>query len=303
MTEARPPFLDEILAPGSYGFLALDLAFKDERDLPGLLRYKLESVLPRGVEGLRYFFRRIPRTRRILVALVKQPVPESFSPSRTALPFVLQIREKDGREIVWVSRNASYLVRYEGGTLASVEVLARGAERDAEARMDAGGALPERREALAYGPSVQQAIGREDLAWKIASAALGLALAAQLAFAAANAVATRSARLGTLEEQISVLSRQAREHASAAAAAPDTGLQSRADEIQASVSRRWISGYFLEKWSLKAGLLRLEGWGPNALNLLASLRGDSVLAKLDLASRKDEEGYEVFAFEGEVGDD
>jgi hypothetical protein len=311
MPKALRPSLDEALAPGSYSFLILELAFKNERDLPGLVRYRLESILPRGVEGLRYYFRRIGRTSRFLVTLVKEPMSESFAPSRTTLPFALTIPEVDDREIVWVSRNASYAARYEAGLLVSVEASAETAAGPVAAALGgsatAGGTPPLRREALRTGPSVQQAIGRDDLVWKAVAAALGMALAAQLAFAAVQVLATREARLAALNKQTAVLAKLTAAGPDSAAgpdlAVPDTGLQTRAAEIQRRVSRQWKPGYCLEKLSLKAGALRLEGWGPEALGLLASLRADLDLAALELASRKEEKGFEVFVFEGEVGDD
>jgi hypothetical protein len=308
MPDSRRAPLDEALPLGSYGFLVLELAFKDERDLPGLVRYRLESVLPRGVDGLRYCFRRVGRRGRLLVTLVKEPAPATFDPARTALPFALRLPDGKTGDIVWVSRNANFLARYEDGLLASVEVAAggeravagRGADEDSSAAV---GARAERRDAPSPGASAQQPIGRDDLAWKIAAAALGIALATQLALTAVQAVAAREARLAALGDQIAVLSTSASADPGQAAAAPDTGLQTLADETQKSVSRRWKAGYYLEAWSMKAGVLRLEGWGPEALSLLSALRVDPRLARLELASRKDEEGYEAFAFEGKVGDD
>jgi hypothetical protein len=312
MPEARRPAIDEALALGSYGFIVLELAYGDERDLSGLVRYRLEGVLPRGIEGLRYYFRRIGRTKRFIVTLVKEPAPELFVPARTCLPFALQRPEGAGRTVEWVSRNATFVARYDDRNLASVEAVAKdeegaAADRPAPVGQDAEVPTPERRAALSSGPSLQQPLGREDLVWKIAAAALGLALAAQLAFVGGQAISTRESRLASLGEQIAVLSKFAvadsGQGAAAGPVAPDTGLQSRADEIQQSVSRRWLAGCYLEKWKLKAGVLRLEGWGPDALKLLASLRSDPELAALELASRKEEGGYETFAFEGKVGHD
>jgi hypothetical protein len=301
MTKSRRVGLDEALAPGSYRLLILELAFKDERDLPGLVRYRLEGLLPRGLEGLRHCFRRIGRTGRFLVTLIKEPLPESFAVARTALPFPLRIDGRGGRRIDWISHNATYAARYEEGLLASVEVASGGAiDRSDGPPPEA--APPERRDAIASGPGVQEAVGRTDAAWKIAAAALGLALAAQLALGAARAVEAREARLDSLNERIAELTALGGAD-SVRTTAPDLGLQARADEIQRSVSSRWRPGSYLVKWSLAADKLRLEGWGPDALALLASLRADPALVGLELASRADEKGYESFAFEGKVADD
>lgn len=301
MTKPRRVGLDEALAPGSYRLLLLELAFKDERDLPGLVRYRLEGILPRGLQGLRHYFRRIGRSGRFLVTLVKEPVPESFAAARTALPFPLRIDGRGGRDIEWVSHNATYATRYEEGLLASVEVAFGGAT-DRSDGPPPGDRPPERRDAISSGPGVHEAVGRKDAAWRIAAAALGIALAAQLALGAAREVRAREARLGSLNERIAQLAALGGA-GSAQTAAPDLGLQARADEIQRSVSSRWRPGSYLAKWSLAAAKLRLEGWGPDALALLTSLRADPALAGLELASRSGEEGYEAFAFEGRVADD
>jgi len=299
MPEAGRVPLDEALPLPSFSFLVLDLAFRNERDLPGLIRYKLEGVLPRGLEGIRFFFRRVGKTRRFLVTLVKEPVPQGFVPTKVALPFALSIGDRDVRELQWVSHNAIYRTGYGGGFLASVQARAKD-EADFD-RPD--GARIERRDAPAGGQSVQESSGRHDLVWRIAAAALGLILAAQLAVVVVRGIATREARLRSLEERIAVLSGRAGAAEASGAAARDLGLQSRARDIQRRVSLRWKPGYYLERWSMKGRRLRLEGWGPSALALLASLRSDPALAKLDPVSRKSEKGYETFAFEGEVGDD
>lgn len=301
MPKSRRVGLDEALAPGSYRLLVLELVFKDERDLPGLVRQRLERLLPRGLEGMRHCFRRIGRTGRFLVTLIKEPVPVSFAAARVYLPFALRIAERGERGIDWVSRNATFIVRYVEGLLESVRIASDGAAgRDDAGRADAPSA--ERRDAIYRGPSVQQAVARGDAGRRIAAAALGLALAAQLALGAARAVAAREARLDALEERIAELAALGGAE-SGRTTAIDPGLQTKADEIQRSVASRWKPGFYLAKWSLAAGELRLEGWGPDALDLLASLRADPALAGLGLASRADEKGYESFAFEGKVESD
>jgi hypothetical protein len=288
MPRSRRVALDDALDPGSFRFLVLELAFRNERDLPGLLRHRLGLLLPRGLEGMRFCFRRIGRAGRLLVTLIKEPVPASFVPARTALPFPLRIADRGARGIAWISRNATYLARYEGGLLASVE--------------GEGAPSEERREASTAGPSVQEAVGGTNAAWRAAAAALGVALASRLALEAARAIGTRADELDSLDARISELTALGCDE-SERARARDLGLQSRADEIQGGVTSRWRKGYYLTKWSLAGDTLRIEGWGPDALALLASLRIDPALSGLELASMAEEKDYEVFAFEGKVADD
>ncbi len=299
MPRAMIARIDEALPPASYNFILVELAFRDEADVPGLLRYKLESVLPRGLEGLTYFFRRIGRTRRFLVTLVKEPAPLSFSPERTRLPFELRLPGKEDREIEWEAGSVSFLTRYDKGCLTAVESRAGVADRsdpDMSRRFV-------RREAPRRGPAIQQSVGRGELVWKISALALAFGLAAQVAILVFGSLSSRETKLASLEEQIAILSRNAPTEGSPMAGSASLGLQSRADDVFQSVSSKWKLGFYLTKWSLKGSHLRLEGWGPNALSLLSSLRGDPYLAALELASRKDSEGYELFAFEGEVADD
>jgi hypothetical protein len=294
MPKRRYPCLDEIFSMGSYSFLVLDFTFANARDLPGLMRYRLESVLPRGIEGLGYFFRQIGRSRRFLVTLIKKPIPDSTNLVRIALPFPLHIPERGIRVIQWHSYTADYNARYEEGLLATVASVPNGQDVDADS------SCIERRDAITPGPSVQQPIGHGDKIWRIAVVALIIALMAQLSFAAKQAMGSREARLNSLNEQLSILSKFSASETKQAATAHDTGLQTHADRIQKSVSRRWKTGYSLAKWSLSNRVLRLEGWGPDALVLLSSLRADPLLAGLELASRTSEDGYDVYIFEGEV---
>jgi hypothetical protein len=300
MPKAASQRLDEVLAPSAYRFLVLELVVKDERDVPGLIRYKLEELLPRGLEGFRCFFRRIGTSRRFLVTLIRNPIPDAVEAEKLRLPFALTIPATERRAILWTAREASSLVRYEGGRLVSIETYAADESHSA---VFSDGPL-EQRIALTKGLCIQGTAGRVIL-WKITAALLGLSLACQLALAAAGAYTSRESKLAALEEAIAVIERRVGGDplAMLSASAGESGLQSRADEVFRRLSTRWEDGCYLSAFKLKGSKLKLEGWGTNALTLLGSLRSDPSLAGLELSSRKYHSGYETFIFEGELRDD
>lgn len=297
MTSARSRRLDATLPVASYRFLVLELNFKKEGDIPGLLRYKLESMLPRGLTGLRWFHRRIGKTRRFLITLVKEPLPPSFAQDRTRLPFALTIQEKTTRAILWKAASDSFFARYDGGCLLSVEPRSQSNNRAEQFNASE----IETRDALENGPVMHKKPGSADRVWILCAVFFAMGIIAQISVSAAGELAVRQSRLAVLEEELAILSRSV--SINGQPLAESAGLQSKADTIYSSMSSRWKPGYYLSTWNLKERRLRIEGWGPNALSLLASLRVDPELAGLELTSRKESGGYELFAFEGVLVDD
>lgn len=289
--------IDEALAPSEYRFLVLELVVKDERDVPGLVRYKLEELLPRGLDGISFFYRRIGACGRYLATLVKNPIPPSIDARRLRLPFALTTGGKGKRSILWSAREVSFLVRYEGGRLVSIETCAADADRSSGLDDEP----VERRSALSSGPCIQMTVG-PFLLWKTAALVLGAALVVQLAFLGLGAYTSRQARLSALEEEIALIERRTIPDASSVSigANAETGLQSRAVEVFRKLSDRWDGRSYLSAFKLKGSKIRLEGWGPNALALLGSLRSDPAFSSLELSSRKYNKSYEIFIFEGEV---
>jgi hypothetical protein len=263
---------------------------------PGLVRTSLKSFF-RGDSMASVFF-----TGELEPAALSGDTCQKSDPvfnrcRKLRLPFATGIASRDRRAILWTAREASFLVRYEGGRLVSIESCAV----DADRLSGLDDEPVERRSALSSGPCIQMTAGAS-LLWKTAALALGVALVVQLAFLGLGAYSSRQARLSALEEEIALIERRTIPDVSSVsiAANAETGLQSRAEEVFRKLSSRWDGRSYLSAFKLKGSKLRLEGWGPNALALLGSLRSDPAFSSLELSSRKYNKSYEIFIFEGEV---
>jgi hypothetical protein len=112
--------LNELLDPSSYSFAVLELNYKDESDIHGLIRNELDLMLPHGIDGTAFFFQRIGHSKRFIVTLIKKPVPDTVLPKRTVFFFPLTINECDTCMKEYRTGDLEYKVEYEGGLLKSV---------------------------------------------------------------------------------------------------------------------------------------------------------------------------------------
>ena len=291
--------VDILLKGASHQFLLLELVFRNEQDLPGIVERAIDVSLPHGIEGFRHFYARIGKSRRFLITLVHEPLPMDFSPADASLPFLLKLREKRDAEIWWQSEGGGYLVRYESGLAVSVRRKERGepdAMRDDEPE-------PEFREPLHHGPKLQSNFKAERTRWQLIAAVLGLGILLQLGIAAWFEIETRSAEVAVLTEQLAHLRKSGLKGTVSAQARSVPGIQMTASRVEASISSEWLGGYYLTGWSMKDRSLRLEGWGPSAVSLLGALKKTPLLRNLKLESMKTGSGTEFFVFTGDVDND
>lgn len=285
-------------------YLILDLAFKKEADLGGLIRFRLEALLPQGLEGYEHFFTRIGRSSSFLVTLVEAPLPPSFFAQKARLPFALEIPDKVPVLCQWRGPLGNEVVRYEGGLARELWFFTEAEQKELEALRLAQCGLEWRvREAANEGPMVQARLGGLGRLMPWLAAALFLFLLGQMALASWSAINAKTVRLGVLEQQLSLLAGSLGEEPDRRGEAVAKGLQLTAAKVQREIESRWRQDHFLTKWSFKERTLVLEGWGPDALGLLSSLRSSRTLRSLKPMTVKGGGGAEFFVFSGEVADD
>jgi hypothetical protein len=288
--------IHDLLPPSSYSFLVLELRFKNEADVPALVRSELDGLLPHGIGDNAFFFQRIGRSKRFMVTLIKPPLAEGFRPERVSLPFALTIGEKGPRSIAWDLGGRGFRVEYELGLAIAVVSWAR--DDQATDRPPADETLPP----FPGNPPIQCSPNRGSLLWRIAAASLAVSLAAQVALIAWQTLSLRSSRLAQLEGYLALLQRSGATQ-NAEKAADAGGYQLIAGELERRVASRWRDGFYLTAWTLKRDRLRLEGWGRGALGLLSSLKLDPSLRGLSLSSMKTQDGFDFFVFEGAIAND
>ena len=226
----------------------------------------------------------------MVVTLLKLPLPAGFRSDRASLPFALTVAERGTCVKHYESGTRSFTIEYEGGSLKSI------AQDDSE-ESEVSGRIEEARLTEADGPPIQFKIGGETLRWRIVAFTLAVALAAQIALIAANAIYIRSSRLAALEGYLSRLDASPlHARSSKAGKKEEAEYQDRAAELATLVSSSWKDGFFLTSWTLKAGKLRLEGWGQGALGLLSSLKSVPDLRGLSLSSMKNQQGIDFLHF-------
>jgi hypothetical protein len=303
MAEKKARAIDAVLDENQYQFFIFEIAYREEKDIPGIIRYKVDAILPHGLEGFSSYCRRIGNTKSFLVTIVREPIPADFRAEDVFLPFSLEIPEKASISIEWQGRGHSFLVHYDMGL--AVSVYLEGAAKG-ELRQDRGSEVhwaSEIRALLEKGPSIQSKQGNAMLRWKLIAIGLAAALFAQLAFAAWTPIAMKTARLKVLEEQIGFMKKLGAQESLGVQSPSQSGLQSIADTVERSVASEWKDGYYLTKWALKGTTLRLEGWGPSAVNLIGSLKMNPALRGLKIQSLKKTSDTEFFAISGEVRND
>ena len=303
MAEKRARAIDAVLDENQYQFFIFEIAYREETDISGIIRHKVDTILPHGLEGFRSFYRRIGNSKRFLITIVREPTPADFKAEDVFLPFSLEMPEKTPTNIEWQGRGHSFLVHYDMGLAISVY---RDGAKKGELRQDRGAEIHEASEIQALlesGPSIQSKPGNAILRWKLIAIGLVVALLCQLGFAAWSQIATKSVRLKILEDQLVFMKKLGAQDATLSQDHGPAGLQSIADSVERSVAAEWKEGYYLTKWTLRGTTLRLEGWGNSAVDLVSSMKKNPTLRGLKIQSLKKASGTEFFVMSGEVHDD
>lgn len=277
-------------------FVLIQIATGDERDIPGLLHYRLEALLPHGLEGIHYYYARIPGSDRFLITLLRTTEGIVDSP-RDRLPVALSIGQRRDVSIVWDAGKDRILARYMGGRLSQIEEIAPDCSLSDLA-------YDEVRPSPNNGPCVQSSTTPRSRIVRIIVLALAIMLAIQVVFMGWSALALRQRELTDLKAALSQIRRAGSPEASPASAqAADDAMAVAADDIQQDLASLWLPGFYLTRWRLSENAFSIEGWGYGALRLLAALKKAPSIHNLKLVAIKSADGIDYFTFAGELRDD
>jgi len=289
--------IDAVLDQLSYSFMIIDVRFRDEADLTGLLRNELDNLLPHGLEDNLFFFQRVGRSMRFVVTIVKPPIVGSFNPNRIKLPFATIITVKGDYSIIKKIGGRAYCITYGNGLIRSISLFKSSPNSNQELLCSSSKPIE------LNTPSIQYKTGSALHRWQLVTAVLAITFLMQVSLICIGSIRIRQARLEILDQYINHLELSGYTQKTIGNGTTESGYQDRAVDIARSVSGAWLKNSYLTSFTLKSDRLRIEGWGQRALDLLSSLKSDPKLQGLGLSTSNTRDGVDFFVFEGALNND